>query len=80
MTGTDENYAYYYHKGKPKGKFKGKSNWMKGKWKSKGKGVGKAGPRSVNAYSSEFVLGGLDLSGVLEAAASHDVPRHRGPA
>ena len=27
----------------------------------------------MNAYSSEFVLGGLDVSGVLEAAASHDV-------
>ena len=82
MTDMDENFAYYYVKGKSKGKFKGKSKkgmameaqaWMKGKGKAKGKGVGKDGPRSVNAYSSEFFLGGLEVSEVLEAAASHDV-------
>ena len=82
MTDMDENFAYYYAKGKSKGKFKGKSKKgmameaqarMKGKGKAKGKGVGKDGPRSVNAYSSEFFLGGLEVCEVLEAAASHDV-------
>ncbi|CAE7327870.1 unnamed protein product, partial [Symbiodinium necroappetens] len=83
MTDLDENYAYCYGKGKSQGKYKGKSKkgmaleaqaWMKGKAKAKGKGVGgKDGPRSVNAYSSEFFLGGLEVSEVLEAVASHDV-------
>ena len=83
MTDMDENHAYYYGKGKSQGKYKGKSKkgmaleaqaWMKGKAKAKGKGVGgKDGPRRVNAYSSEFFLGGLEVSEVLEAAASHDV-------
>ncbi|CAE7863759.1 unnamed protein product [Symbiodinium necroappetens] len=82
MTDMDENYAYYFFKGKTKGKYKGKSKkgmameaqaWMKGRSKAKGKGVGgKDGLRSLNAYSSEFFLGGLEVSEVLEAAASHE--------
>ncbi|CAE7206830.1 unnamed protein product [Symbiodinium sp. CCMP2592] len=82
LTDMDESYAYYFNKGKSKGKFKGKGKkgmfmeaqaWMKGKGKNKGKGIGKDGPRSVNAYSSELFLGGLEVSEVFEAAASHDV-------
>ncbi|CAE7771249.1 unnamed protein product [Symbiodinium sp. CCMP2592] len=56
-----------YYQGKGKGKTKSKKGywsdvqaaWMKGKQKSKGKG--KDPHRSVNAYSAEYFVGGLEL-------------------
>ena len=72
---AEDYWAYYSGKGKGKLRPKGKKGpWMhahaawnkgKGKGKPKGKDVG----RSVNAYSTDMFLGGLEFSG-LEMAAT----------
>ncbi|CAE7887494.1 unnamed protein product, partial [Symbiodinium microadriaticum] len=59
--------GYYIGKGKGKGKNKGKKGmwldaqaWTRGKGKAKSKG--KEPSRSVNAYSADYFMGGLELS------------------
>ncbi|CAE7581414.1 Smyd3, partial [Symbiodinium sp. CCMP2456] len=72
---TEDYWAYFSGKGKGKFRPKGKKGpWMQAhavwnKGKSKGKPKGKDVGRSVNAYSSDMFLGGLEFSG-LEAAAT----------
>ena len=73
---TDDYYANFssFGKSKAKGKSK-KGHWMdvQGLWKGKGKGPKgktKDGYRTVNAYSSEMFLGGLEVIHSLDLAAS----------
>ncbi|CAE7332984.1 unnamed protein product, partial [Symbiodinium sp. KB8] len=72
----DDYYANFssFGKSKSKGKSK-KGHWMdvQGLWKGKGKGPKgktKDGYRTVNAYSSEMFLGGLEVIHSLDLAAS----------
>ncbi|CAE7826823.1 unnamed protein product, partial [Symbiodinium sp. CCMP2456] len=71
---SDDSWLCFTNKGKSKSKGKGKSkSWMQAHalWsKSKGKNKGKPRERTVNAYSSDLFLGGLEFSG-LELATSH---------
>ncbi|CAE7564781.1 unnamed protein product, partial [Symbiodinium necroappetens] len=61
----DDPSLYYQFKGKGKGKSKkgywseAQAAWTKGK--QKGKGKGKDPLRTVNAYSNEYFIGGLEL-------------------
>ena len=73
---TDDYYANFssFGKSKSKGKSK-KGHWMdvQGLWKGKGKGPKgktKDGYGTVNAYSSEMFLGGLEVIHSLDLAAS----------
>ncbi|CAE7826136.1 unnamed protein product, partial [Symbiodinium necroappetens] len=73
---ADDYYANFsgFGKSKSKGKSK-KGHWMdvQGLWKGKGKGPKgktKDGYRTVNAYSSEMFLGGLEVIHSLDLAAS----------
>ncbi|CAE7800179.1 unnamed protein product [Symbiodinium sp. CCMP2592] len=72
----DDYYANYTGFGKSKGKGKSKKgHWMdvQGLWKGKGKGPKgktKDGYRTVNAYSSEMFLGGLEVIHNMDLAAS----------
>ena len=68
---VDEHYINYM-KGKGKGKTK-KGMWMETNalWaKGKNKGKGKDPYRTVNAYASEYFLGGLEVTNVLDAAST----------
>ena len=71
---TMDEYMYFVGKGKgkPKGKrshwLEAQGAWIKGKGKNKGKG--KDPYRTVNAYASEYFLGGLEVTHVMEAATT----------
>ena len=63
--------GYYIGKGKSKGKSKGKTNmWLDGQamW-HKGKGKHKDAPRSVNAYSTDMYLAGLQVSDAMDLSS-----------
>ncbi|CAE7328962.1 nosip [Symbiodinium sp. CCMP2592] len=66
-----ESYFVGKGKGKSKGKFKGKTTmWMEGQaaW-HKGKGKHREPPRSVNAYSSDMYLAGLQVSETMDLSS-----------
>ncbi|OLP94250.1 Copia protein [Symbiodinium microadriaticum] len=72
----DDDYAYGYYIGKGKGGTKGKGKramwmdsqaWMKGKGKHRsGKNNSKDTNRSVNAYMTDYFIGGLEVSDTME--------------